>query len=104
VAICDGSGGEPLVGFVSLLMDNSEISRSGDIGSQVMGRLFGGLSNTTAIYLFHPDRLPTVADAAAVVDEEERRLPRSKSGSRQRASGSRSSSGTWRSATKAAAR
>ena len=74
VAICDGSGGEPLVGFVSLLMDNSEISRSGDIGSQVMGRLFGGLSNTTAIYLFHPDRLPTVADAAAVVDEEERRI------------------------------
>ena len=72
VAICDGSDGAPIAGFVSLAKDNSEIHRSGDAGSQLIGGLFGGLRNTTAIYLFRADRLPTATDATVLSSVEER--------------------------------
>ena len=73
VAICDGSDGEPIAGFVSLVKDNSEILRSGDAGSQLIGGLLGGLRNTTAIYLFRADRLPSASDANAFTSVEEQR-------------------------------
>lgn len=73
VAICDGSDGAPIAGFVSLVKDNSEIHRNGDPGSQLIGGLFGGLRNITAIYLFRADRLPTASDAAIFASAEEQR-------------------------------
>lgn len=74
VAICDGSDGTPVAGFVSLVKDNSEIHRYGDPGSQLIGGLFGGLRNTTAIYLFRADRLPSKSDAAASARAEQQRV------------------------------
>lgn len=59
VAICDGPKGIPLAGFVSMIMDNTEIYRTGDSGSKMLGSLFGRLSNTTAIYLFRPNKITT---------------------------------------------
>ncbi|MGB7408250.1 MAG: hypothetical protein WA908_07055 [Pontixanthobacter sp.] len=74
VAICDGSDGAPIAGFVSLVKDNSEIHRSGDAGSQLIGGLFGGLRNNTAMYLFRGDRLPSASDATASVRAEQQRI------------------------------
>lgn len=74
VMICDTANGEPLAGFVALAKDNSEIYRSGDPGSQLIGSWFGGLPNTTAIYLYKPDRLPTRSSQMAATRIEEQRV------------------------------
>lgn len=74
VAICDGPTGIPLAGFVSLILDNTEIFRTGDSGSKMLGSILGRLSNTTAIYLFRPDRLPTKAALLQTKATEKARL------------------------------
>lgn len=74
VAICDGPKGVPLAGFVSLILDNTEIFRTGDSGSKMLGAIFGRLSNTTAIYLFRPDKLPTKAALLQAKANETARL------------------------------
>lgn len=71
--ICDDSSGNPIAGYLAVLQDNSEVMRSGDPGSQLLGSVFG-LKTTTAIYLFKADRLPTreSAEINAQIDERDR--------------------------------
>ena len=41
VAVCENSNEEALAGFLAVVQDNSEVARSGDAGSQLIGSLFG---------------------------------------------------------------
>ena len=69
-AICSDPQGSPIAGFLGIVHDNSGVVNDGDVGSRLMGRLFG-MKSTTAIYLLRPEAVPSQADIELFAAEDE---------------------------------